>query len=388
MTTFVLLSFVMAALASVWLTRPLWRADLPGAAPPLIFSVPAPRSIHRTLVLPAALALFMLALASGGYAWLGSAGDLGVGPGATAAPPVQKPVMAGRAQGAALFAAEARVSTMVDKLAERLQADPEDADGWHMLGRSYAALGKHAQAIIAFRKSARLRPDDAMLLAEWAFSAAVVNARDSDGEPLQLVERALRLDPKNPKALALAGTLALDRRDYWSAAAYWERLASVEPPDTPIGQQIQASIAQVRQLAAMQTSLTPIDARLAGTAEEAVSASASISGIVTLAPVLLGRVDPNDTEFVYARPQSGPRMPLAVLRKKVKDLPLRFTLDDSLAIAGGSRLSGASTVVVGARIAKGGNAVAQDGDLQGQLLPVQVGSRNLKIEINRVVATR
>lgn len=283
---------------------------------------------------------------------------------------------------------------MVDKLAARVQAEPADADGWHMLARSYAALGKHAQAVAAYRSAARLRPDDATLLAEWAFSAAVIDAHDGDGEPVRLVERALHLDARNPKALALAGTLALERRDYPSAATYWERLAQVEPADSPVGRELQASIAQVRRLAAAPPALAPLDARAAGTLEAitdppaGASAAASISGIVTLAPVLQDRADPDDTVFIYARPQSGPRMPLAVLRKHVKDLPLRFTLDDSLGLAGAARLSSATTVVVGARIAKGGNAVARDGDLQGQLLPVQVGSRNLKIEINQVVATR
>ena len=425
MTTFVLLSFVTAALASAWLTFPLWRDRLHGSAPASTFGTPAstfgaptstfgkPASVfgapastfgvhasgsnHHALLLPAALALFLLVLAGTGYAWLGSAGDLGVGPEAAAAPPTtatdRRKILAAT-EREPLFAAEARVSSMVDKLAARVQAEPADADGWHMLARSYAALGKHAQAIAAYRSAARLRPDDATLLAEWAFSAAVIDAHDRDGEPLPLVERALRLDAQNPKALALAGTLALERRDYGSAATYWERLARVEPADSPVGRQLQASIAQVRQLAAAPPALASLDARAVGAVEAitdptaGVSAAASISGIVTLAPVLRDRADPDDTVFVYARPQSGPRMPLAVLRKHVRDLPLRFTLDDSLALAGGARLSGATTVVVGARIAKGGNAVAQDGDLQGQLLPVQVGSRNLKIEINQVVATR
>ena len=417
MTTFVLLSFVMAALASAWLTFPLWRDRLHGSAPASTFGAPAstfgkpvstfgapastfgvraPVSNHRALLLPAALALFLLVLAGTGYAWLGSAGDLGVGPEAAAAPTPatdRRKVLAA-AEREPLFAAEARVASMVDKLVARVQAEPADAEGWHMLARSYAALGKHAQAIAAYRSAARLRPGDATLLAEWAFSAAVIDAHDRDGEPAALVARALRLDTRNPKALALAGTLALERRDYGNAATYWERLAQVEPADSPVGRQLQASIAQVRQLAAAPPALAPLDARAVGAVEAitdptaGVSAAASISGIVTLAPVLRDRADPDDTVFVYARPQSGPRMPLAVLRKHVKDLPLRFTLDDSLALAGGARLSGATTVVVGARIAKGGNAVAQDGDLQGQLLPVQVGSRNLKIEINQVVATR
>ena len=251
-----------------------------------------------------------------------------------------------------------------------------------MLGRSYAALGRHAQAIAAFAKAARLRPDDATLLAEWAFSAAVINPRGGDDDPVVLVERALSIDPKDPKALALAGTLALDRRDYQAAVDYWERLARVEPPDSPIGRQIQASIAQVRQRAVAQSALLPVAASSTG------SGAGGVGGSVTLAAALRDRVAPGDTVFVYARAPGGPRMPLAVLRKQVKDLPLRFTLDDSLAMASAARLSSASSVVVGARISKSGSAIAQDGDLQGQSAAVPIGSRDLAIEINEVVKSR
>jgi len=91
---------------------------------------------------------------------------------------------------------------------------------------------------------------------------------------------------------------------------------------------------------------------------------------------------------VFARAVTGSRMPLAVLRKQVKDLPLRFTLDDSLAMSPAAKLSSAANVVVGARISKSGKAGAQEGDLQGQLPAVALGTANLKLEISEVVKTR
>jgi cytochrome c-type biogenesis protein CcmH len=109
---------------------------------------------------------------------------------------------------------------------------------------------------------------------------------------------------------------------------------------------------------------------------------------VTLAPALQGHVAPDDTLFVFARAVNGSRMPLAVLRKQVKDLPLRFTLDDSLAMSPAAKLSGAASVVVGARISKSGKAGAQEGDLQGHLPAVALGTGSLKLEINEVVKTR
>jgi len=133
-----------------------------------------------------------------------------------------------------------------------LNEHPVDAEGWRALGRAYAAQGRHADAVTAFRSAARLRPDDAALLTDYAFSAAVTTHRTGADEPQRLVERALQLDPNNANALSLAGTLALDRNDYGAAAQHWERLAQLQPPDSPMQRQVQASIAQARRLASAQ----------------------------------------------------------------------------------------------------------------------------------------
>ena len=393
MTPFLLLSVAIAGLATAWLTRPLWQR---GAAFADTRATPVGHD-HRSLALSAALAVFVFALAAAGYAWLGAPGDLAVGPARAPAPspealaPATSQPQASSLQQAAslpqdasLPQAEARVALMVERLAERQQARPDDADGWQMLGRSYAALGRHAQAVGAYKTALRLRPDDATLLAEYAFSAAVIDPQGAGGEPARSIARALELDPKNAKALALAGTLAVDRQDYQGAVRYWERLAAVEAPDSVTARQVRASIEQARRLAAAQGTWMPATA-LAQTPGALPAAPAQVSGTVTLAPGLRKRVAPDDTLFVYARPAAGPRMPLAVLRKQVKDLPLRFTLDDRLAMAPSARLSSVASVIVGARIARGGNAIARAGDLQGQLAAVPVGSADLKIVIDDVV---
>lgn len=391
MTAFVLLAFVMVVLTTAWLTHPLWRPLLAARRAGISVQVPRP-----AVVLGAGLALFVVVVVAGGYAWLGAAQHVAVGPAVqesaesaeTAATP---PVVASGPD--ALAQAEARISSMVDRLAERLKGRPDDAEGWQMLGRSYAALGKHGQAIGAYETALRLRPDEPTLLAELAFSAAIANRRVGGADSAQLLQRALKLDPRNPKALALAGTLSLERKDYQGAVQHWEQLARSEPADSPNARQIQASIAQARQLAGSQSALMPVaDDALASlsasTAMTRAAASGSVGGTVTLAPALQGRVSPDDTVFVFARAVNGSRMPLAVLRKQVKDLPLRFTLDDSLAMSPAAKLSSAANVVVGARISKSGKAAAQDGDLQGQLPAVTLGTTSLKLEINEVVKTR
>ena len=160
-------------------------------------------------------------------------------------------LVARAAEAAELSRAETQVSDLVDGLAERLRTRPDDADGWQTLGRSYAALGKHAQAIGAYQAAVRVRPDDPTLLAEYAFSAAVTDPRGTSDEAMRLVERALRIDPRHAKALALAGTLAVDRKDYQGAIAHWEQWRQVEPAGTPLGRQVRASILQARQLAGL-----------------------------------------------------------------------------------------------------------------------------------------
>ena len=394
MTPFLLVAFLMVALTAMWLTHPLWRPVL--AARRTGSSVQVPRA---TLALGAGIALFVMIVAGSGYAWLGASQHLAAGPAAdadseqaerAASPP------ASAADPDALAQAEARISGMVDRLAERLKGRPDDAEGWQMLGRSYAALGKHGQAMGAYETALRLRPDEPTLLAEAAFSAAITNRRVGGADSAQLLQRALKLDPRNPKALALAGTLSLERKDYQGAVQYWEQLARIEPADSPYGKQVQASIAQARQLAGSQVALMPgandalasVTATTANRAAANGASSGTVGGVVTLAPALQGRVSPDDTLFVFARPVNGSRMPLAVLRKQVKDLPLRFTLDDSLAMSPAAKISGVPNVVVGARISKSGKAGAQEGDLQGQLPAVALGSTNLKLEINEVVKSR
>jgi len=368
MTPFVLLTIALGVLAVLWLTRPLWwRVD--AAAKP-------------SAGLAAVLVVFVFGVTGGGYFAIGSPGHLGPGAGTASAPAA----VAGNAEDAERAQALQQIAAMVEQLAERLKARPDDAEGWQMLARSYAAIGKHAQAVEAFRKAAQLRPDDPALLADFAFAVAMTNGRNFAGEPTQLVARALKLDPKNPKALALAGTVAFDRKDYPVAVQYWERLASVESGDSQFGEQIRVSIAQARQLAGMPPAAGAAAGPAAATAAAVASPSAKVSGTVTLAPPLKGRVAPDDTVFVYARAADGNRMPLAIMRKQVKDLPLQFTLDDSMSMSPAAKLSSASSIIVGARISRSGNAMPQSGDLQGLTPAVTVGASGIKVEINEVVA--
>jgi cytochrome c-type biogenesis protein CcmH len=112
-----------------------------------------------------------------------------------------------------------------------------------------------------------------------------------------------------------------------------------------------------------------------------------ISGTVTLAPALADKAAPTDTVFIFARAVQGARMPLAVIRAQVKDLPIRYQLDDSMAMAPNAKLSGASQVIVSARISKSGNAIPQAGDLAGESTPVAPGATGVAVTISAAVGS-
>jgi cytochrome c-type biogenesis protein CcmH len=254
-----------------------------------------------------------------------------------------------------------------------------------MLARSYSVLGRHADALKAYEKASNLRKDDPTLLADYADSLAVNNNSNLEGEPMKLVDRALHLDPKSLKALYLAGTYAFNKKDYTSAITFWEKLVQVGPPGNVFANQVEPAIVEARNLAGLPPAAKPLDAAPKAGAAPAAAANATVSGTVTLSAALAKQAQPEDTVFVFARAAEGSRMPLAIMRKQVKDLPITFTLNDSMAMSPATALSTASKVIVGARVSKSGNAMPQPGDLSGQSAPVSVGASGLTIDIKEAV---
>ena len=139
-----------------------------------------------------------------------------------------------------------QIEAMVQRLADRLKETPDDVQGWQMLTRSYMILERYDDAAQASAQVLRLQPGDPNALADHADVLALRNGRSLQGEPLALIERALRIDPRNLKALALAGAAAFDRGDAAEAARLWERVVEVGPPDSPIVQQAREGVAEAR----------------------------------------------------------------------------------------------------------------------------------------------
>ncbi len=268
-----------------------------------------------------------------------------------------------------------QVEGFVAEMSARIEKDPKDVEAWLLLARSHGFLGRAEEATAAYREVIDLSPQtvDALVeLAELLIRRADNSARDEAG---QMVTRALAIDPRNARGLALAGRHALDAGDYAAAIRHWETLREIIPKGSQTYAALEVGLAEARARAGTPASPAP----------ESAPPAVSVAGKVTLKAEMAGKISPGDTLFVFARAVEGPRMPLAVLRKAAAELPLAFTLDDSMAMAPGMDLSSAGEFMVVARISKSGNVAPQPGDLEGSAGPVRPGASDIHIEIDRVV---
>lgn len=281
-----------------------------------------------------------------------------------------------------------QIDAMLAKLVDRLKANPDDAKGWIILARSYKALGRYAESAEAFGKGAALLDNDAALLSDYADVLLQINGGNFAGQPEELVARALKLDPNEPQALFLAGAAARDRNDLPAVVEYWGRLLPLLPPDSQDARVLGEAVAKVRASlgeggTAVAAAPGKADAAPAPAPAPATSAEA-ISGDLMLSGKIAGQAKPDDTLFVFARPDEGSRMPLAVMRVQVADLPLAFSLDDTMALPGGQKISQFETVTLEARVAKSGKAQSASGDLFGSIKGIKPGSTNIKLVIDQV----
>lgn len=271
------------------------------------------------------------------------------------------------------------VEQMVNKLVERLQTEPNNGQGWLMLGRSYAHLQRYDDADKALARARQLLGDQPDLLADHAEILAAKNNNQFSGEPVSLINKALQLNPANQKALWLAGHAAVEQGNRQQAIKHWSQLLSTLPADSDAAATVKQVMANIKSTSGQQQAAAP----------NATTASGPMTRVrvsVTLDKALTKRMAPTDTLFVYARAKTGPRMPLAIVRKQARELPLTVTLDDSMAMMPNMTLSSAEQVIVGARISRSGNAIAQSGDLQGQSKPVSPKTiKQLQITISDIV---
>jgi len=263
------------------------------------------------------------------------------------------------------------VEKMVADFALKMEKDPDNLQGWAMLGRSYRILGRNEDAAKAYGRAGSFINNDPELLAEYA-DTLVANANGNfSGKPLQLINQALKLDPKNLLALWLSGTASFASGNYKVAVQTWEKLAQQLPPGSEEARAIESSISEARSKGG-----------LVGT-NTAVVSSKGVSGKIEIVAGLKSKVNPGDIVLVIARPL-GERMPVAVLKVPATEFPMSFALTDALAMNPSAPISKLSEVSIEVRISKTGMARAETGDLISAVQTVKVGSNQVKLLVDQV----
>ncbi|MGH8434023.1 MAG: c-type cytochrome biogenesis protein CcmI [Pseudomonas sp.] len=248
------------------------------------------------------------------------------------------------------FAQQPRsVEEMTARLEQAVKAQPDSAEAWYFLGRTYMAQDRAADAASAFERAVGLAGRQPELLGQLAQALYFAKGKKWSAEMQALTDEALKANPEEVTSLGLLGIAAFEDQRFKDAIGFWERLAALLPTDDPSRSAIQGGIERARERLASGDSVP----------EPAAAAAVSALKVrVELAPALQGKVQPTDTVFVFARAASGPPMPLAVKRLTVADLPAEVSLSDNDAMMPQLKLSNFPQVLLVARVSRAGNAKA------------------------------
>ncbi len=269
------------------------------------------------------------------------------------------------------------VEELIARLEQRLQDEPNNPDGWFMLGRTKMSLGQYAEAATAFEKTLDLVGEHPSILVALADSVAMTQSGRISGRPAELVQRALSVSPDDVTALWLAGQAAEEQGDAAKALEYWRKAESGLQDQPQLLTELRGMIEAVEGDSGIAA--PPV-------ANATVDAGPSLELDVSLAPEFAQQVEPGDTVFIFARAEQGPPMPVAAAKLRAGDLPAKVTLDDSMAMMPQMKLSLFERVKVGARISRSGQPAVQSGDLQSEVRIVDVaGDVKLQLRIDREV---
>lgn len=262
------------------------------------------------------------------------------------------------------------VDAMVASLAARLQENPNDVDGWKMLGRSYLQLKDYSGARSAYQQAINLESgQNAQTLADFGEAILLSDPRTLHGEAGELFENALVLEPHNPKALFYSGMAAIDRGEPELGADRWEALLATSPPPN-IESMLRQRVAELRG----ETTETP------ATGPELI-----IKVNVSLGAAAVAAADQDATVFIIARDPAQPSPPLAAVRRRVSELPAMVEIGDADAMIPGRVPSGYKTVEIVARVSMSGQPIARSGDWFGQQIVNTSAADVVQITIDQPV---
>lgn len=279
---------------------------------------------------------------------------------------------------------QAQIAEMVNGLAVRLEKEPENAEGWMMLARSYVVMKDWGKAAGAYAKLAALRPGNADILADWAdVVAAEHGSVVGPAEPI--IAQALAANPDHVKSLLLLGTAAFERHDYAAAANHWERVLAHVGPDEGIAQELREGINEARAMAGMkplEASAAVPAAAQAAPAAAAAGSGLTLSGRLEVAAALGGQLGADDVVFVFVRAGAAGGPPVAALRFKGSELPADFSFDGVPRMSGEGPLPAQVSVV--ARVSKSGDVTPRPGDLEGRVDGVAPAAKGVALRIDKV----
>ncbi|MBL6999046.1 MAG: c-type cytochrome biogenesis protein CcmI [Gammaproteobacteria bacterium] len=265
------------------------------------------------------------------------------------------------------------MSEMLDKLKAHLRDNPEDFQGWFVMGRTLMSLQQFPEAVTALERALDLNNQDANVMLALADALAMTQDGKITGEPERLVQQALKISPNEMTGLWLAGLAAEQGGRLREAYDYFARLVPMLSNDPQSIAELESRMSALRE---QKPDLPPAINMAA-----AAPAVAQITLSISLDSSLASRAQPDDLVFVYAKASSGPPMPLAAKRLKVSDLPLQVTLSDNDAMMPQMKISSFEQVIVGARISKSGNPIAQAGDLFDESEAIQWNGFDGVVEI-------
>jgi cytochrome c-type biogenesis protein CcmH len=269
-------------------------------------------------------------------------------------------------------------------LSMTLANDTRDSRFWEKSAQVYLQSQRPDAAVQAFQRAIALSGDTAVSLLGQAHATAMLQRGSLDGAPAELILRALAAEPNNPQVHVWSGLLSLQHGEYDVAINYFERALQSYPTDNPQRASVLAMIEQTKQQKTGKPAATT-DAPASKTTT-ATATNIQVRIRVEISPALAAQARPEDTVFILARAVNGPRMPLAIVSKQVKDLPATITLDDSTAMSSETRISAFNQVKVTARITRSGQATPQPGDLFGDSSPIDPTShKTTKLVINQQV---
>lgn len=282
---------------------------------------------------------------------------------------------------------------MVATLAAKMEQEPQNAEGWMMLARSWAMLEDFPRAAAAYQHLAELVPNDADVLADWADTVGAVRGT-LDGEAEALIGRALAIEPGHPKALALAGTVAFRRADYAGAAAQWEKILDNLPPGAEVAEGVRNNINEARTRAglpllaaapAMAAPMSPAamskPASASAPAATATQGALQIAGRLELDAALRDRVNANDVVFLFVRGAAG-GPPLAALRFTAGELPRDFSFA-GVPMMGGE-VPVPDSLALAARVSKSGSVTGAAGDLEGRIEGLTPKASGVRLVIDKL----